>query len=136
MKSKLAILAVVVTLFSLPYAFGQTDSEPEEAKVVRDLRREVTELKQRIAELEARLARIEALEKRLLREERDRPHGNVLPFSMEDEWNRIPGSYLRFPAEVERAMMGDPGILPRKLDRRMQMQPFAPQAMPEVRPQH
>jgi len=125
MRSKLAVLVFVGVLFSLPCALAQTEPETaaDSPAVVKQLRREIAELKQRIAELEAKVARLETIERRLLRDEQR--------MRRMDGWERLPGSYLRFPIEVERAMMGDSVITPRWKEQMRSQPEFLPEALPQ-----
>lgn len=128
MRSKLAVLLVVAALFSLPYAAGKSESEansePEPATVVNELRREIAALKERIAELEARLARLES--QKQLEIQRQLPR-RIIPNQWQDPDQ---GSYLRFPIEVERAMMRDAAVVPRMRERQYPLHPPSAEVTP------
>ena len=128
MRSKLPVLLVVAALFSLPYAAGKSESEahsePEPATVVSELRWEIAALKERIAELETRLARLES--QKQLGIQRQLPR-RVIPNQWQDPDQ---GSYLRFPIEVERAMLGDAAVLPRMRQRQYPLRPPSSEITP------
>lgn len=128
MRSKLAVLLIVAALFSLPYASGKSerepDSEPAPATVVNKLRREIAELKERIAELEARLARLETQKRVEIQRQLPR---RVIPNQWQDPDQ---GSYLRFPIEVERAMMGDAAVVPQMRQRQYPLRPPSAEVTP------